>query len=64
MVEILEGLVGGLHRLQVVTQAALRRKSKMRCEVRRYRPELCRELAGGGLQMADKRGEQGQASTI
>ena len=59
VVEALEGLVGVLHRLQVVAQAVLGRKSQMRGDPHRQPVKQ----AGGRIQTGHKRGEQGRAST-
>lgn len=60
MVEALEGLVGGLHRLPVVEHAVLGREGQIRGHPRRQPAELAVEHAGNGIQTVQMRSEQGK----
>ena len=60
VVEVLEGLISSLHRLQVVAQAILRCKGEMRTNPQRQPENSGLNQAGGGFQKGFKRGEQGE----
>jgi len=64
VVEALEGLVGGLHRLEVVAQAGLRGEGKKRGDPHPQRRSQDAGEAGSGIHEGHKRGEQGRASTV